>query len=36
MSDQTNNFDFLDQICPKRYFPVKNRKIEHHYEILRI
>ena len=30
-------FDFfLDQICRKRVFPVKNRKSEHHHSILNI
>ena len=24
------NFDFLDQIYPKRVFPIKNGKSEHH------
>ena len=35
-SAQTDNFDFLDQICPKKAFPVKNRKREHYHEILNI
>ena len=26
-----DSFDFLDQICPKRVIPIKNRKIEHHW-----
>ena len=26
----------LDQICPKRVFPIKSRKSEHHYGILDI
>ena len=30
ISALTDNFDFLDQICPKRVFPVKNSKSEHH------
>ena len=25
-------FDFFDQICPKRVFPVKSIKSEHHHE----
>ena len=25
-----NNFEFLDQICPRKKFMVKNRKSEHH------
>ena len=29
----TNNFEFLDQICPRKIFMVKNRKIEHHHWI---
>ena len=29
-----DNFNFLDQICPKRVFPAKNRKSEHHHWIL--
>ena len=36
MSAYTENFDFLDQICPKRVFPVKNRRSWHHHWILRI
>ena len=28
ISAQTDNFDFSDQICPKRVFPVKNWKSE--------
>ena len=31
-----NNFEFLDQICPRKIFMVKNRKIEHHHWILLI
>ena len=27
----TNNFEFLDQICPRRIFMVKNRRSEHHW-----
>ena len=30
ISALTDNFDFLDQICPKRVFPVKNSKSEHY------
>ena len=30
MSVWTDNFDFLDQICPKGIFPVQNKKSEHH------
>ena len=26
-----NNFEFLDQICPRKIFMVKNRKSEHHH-----
>ena len=33
ISALTDNFDFLDQICPKRVFLVKNRKSEHHHWI---
>ena len=29
----TNNFDFLEKICPKRVFPVYKRKDEHHHRI---
>ena len=29
----TNNFEFLDQICPRKIFMVKNRKSEHHHWI---
>ena len=32
----TNNFEFWDQIFPKRVFLVKNRKIKHHHLILHI
>ena len=28
-----NNFEFLDQICPRKILMVKNRKIEHHHFI---
>ena len=31
LSAQTGKFDFLDQICPRRVFPVKNGKSEHHH-----
>ena len=31
-----NNFEFLDQICPRRIFMVKNRKSEHHHWIVHI
>ena len=34
ISASTDNFDFLDQICPKRVFPLKNKKIEQHHWIL--
>ena len=27
----TNNFKFFDQICPRKIFMVKNRKVEHHH-----
>ena len=27
------SFNFLNQICPKRVFPDKNRKSEHHHGI---
>ena len=33
---KTESFDLLDQVCPKRVFPVENRKIEHHLWILHI
>ena len=36
ISNQTDNFDFLEQIYPKRAFLVKNRKSEHHHYILHI
>ena len=36
ISTQTDNFDLLDQIYPKRVFLVKNRKREHHHWILHI
>ena len=32
----TNNFDVLDQICPKRVFAVENEKSEKHHRILHI
>ena len=28
-----NNFEFLDQICPRNTFMIKNKKSEHHYWI---
>ena len=31
ISAKTNDFDYLDQICPEKIFPVENRKIELHY-----
>ena len=31
-----DNFDFLNQICPKKLIPIKNREIEHNYWILHI
>ena len=36
ISALTDNFDFFDQICPKKVFLVKNRKSEHHHWILLI
>ena len=33
---KTENFDFLNQICPKRTFPVEKSKIENHHWILHI
>ena len=36
LSGQTDTFDLLDQICPKKVFPLENRKSEHHYRILHI
>ena len=35
-SASTDNFDFLDQICPKRVFLIKNRTNEHHHSILHV
>ena len=35
-SASTNNFDFLDQIYPKKVFMFENRKSEHHHWILHI
>ena len=29
--EQLNNFEFLDQICLRKIFMVKNRKSEHHW-----
>ena len=29
----TNDFEFLDQICPRKIFMVKNRKSKHHHWI---
>ena len=34
VSPWTDNFHFLDQISPKRVFPIKNRKSEHDHLIL--
>ena len=28
---KTENFDFLNQICPKRTFPVEKSKTENHH-----
>ena len=36
ISASTDNFDFLDQICQKRVFPIKNKKTEHHHWILHV
>ena len=36
VSASIDSFDFLDQICPKRVFPVENGKSEHHHLILHI
>ena len=36
ISGWTDNFEFLDQICPKRIFLVGNRESEHHRWILHI
>ena len=33
---ETDNFDFLDQVCPKRVFSLSNRKSEHHLRIQHI
>ena len=30
------NFEFLDQICPRNTFMIKNKKREHHYLIAHI
>ena len=31
ISALTDNFDFFEEICPKKVFLVKNRKSEHHH-----
>ena len=36
ISVSTDNFDFLDQICPKRVFPIKNKKNKHYHWILHV
>ena len=36
ISAWTDNSDYVDQICPKKVFPVKNRKSEHQHWILHI
>ena len=36
ISAKTHSFDFLDQICSKRLFAIKNRKSKHHHQILHI
>ena len=36
VSPWTGNFNFLEQICPKGIFPIKNRKIEHQHWIKHI
>ena len=33
---ESDNFDFLDQTCPKRLFPLQNRKKWYHHWILYI
>ena len=32
----TDNFNFLDQICPKSVFPIKSRKSGYHHWILHV
>ena len=32
----TNNFDFFDHICPKRIFPIQNRKKEYQHRVQHI
>ena len=34
ISASTDNFDFSDQVCPRKVFPVKNGKSEYHHSIL--
>ena len=36
ISASTDNFGFLEQICPKRVFLLKNQKNEHHHWILHV
>ena len=36
ISAESDNFDLLEQVCPKRVFLVKKGKSEHHHLILRI
>ena len=36
ISAETDNFDFLDQICPKRVFPIETRKSGYHHWTLHI
>ena len=36
ISAWTGSSDFMDKICPKKIFPVKNRKSEHNPWILHI
>ena len=31
ISAETDNYEFLDKICPKRIYPVKKREIEHQH-----
>ena len=36
ISTQFDNFNFLEQICPEKVFPIKNKKSEYHRWILHI
>ena len=36
LQTETDNFNFLDQICPKQVYPIENEKNKQHHWIVRI